>query len=302
MQNAKIESEMRFAGSELLVTDDEVVIDEAIVDSLAPLPEAPSVLERLSQLESERQGAYSQMHRMVADIGALKSGQDRWVREMEMAQCDALYRLALVAEFRSGGGAAKVLRIGVMSALLASALGCEESFCDRIQVAAPLHDIGEISLPDNLFSTPELSEMERDLMRNHCRFGQFLLADSRSPDIALAAEIALTHHERFDGDGYPCRLSGKDIPLASRIVAVVDCFDALTMKRPFRSPYSINSAMEIVMAGSGTQFDPAVVEVFRRISKTLATTREILDESKLRPGGMEWLRKPPEPGFWKKFL
>lgn len=290
------------ANSDLLVADDEVILDESIVDVLAPLPTAPGVLERLQRLECERQAAFSQMHRMVADIGALKSGQDHRVRESELARADTMYRLALVTEYRSGGSPAKVLRIGVMSALLASAMGCDEVFCDQIQAAAPLHDIGEIALPDALFSALMLNEMERELMRSHCRLGHSLLADSRTPEIAMAASIALSHHERFDGDGYPNRLVGEHIPLASRIVALVDCFDALTMQRSFRPPYSIATASEMVMAGSGTQFDPGVVEVFRRIGDGILMTRRALDEKKLRPEGMKWLGKPPEPGFWKRFL
>lgn len=290
------------ANNDLLVADDEVVIDESIVDSLAPVPTAPGILERLQRLEGERLAAFGQMHRMVADIGALKSGRDMQLRESETARADVLYRLALVAEYRSGGSSAKVLRIGVMSALLASEMGCDEAFCDQIQAAAPLHDIGEIAFPDTLFSALMLNDMERELMRSHCRVGHSLLAGSRTPEIVMAAEIALSHHERYDGEGYPDRLSGDSIPLVARIVALVDCFDALTMKRPFRQPYSIATASEMVMAGSGTQFDPAVVEVFRRINDGLLMTRRALDEKKLRAEGMKWLGKPPEPGFWKRFL
>lgn len=284
------------------VPETEVVLDEETVASLPPLPAAPGLMERMRTLEVERRAAYGQMHRMVADIGALKSGQARWARESERVQSDAMYRLALLAEFRSGGGSGKVLRIGVMSALLANALGCEEHFCDRLQVAAPLHDVGEIALPDSLFSAPVLSDMERELMRGHCRVGASLLADSLSPEIGLAAEIALAHHERYNGSGYPNRLAGADIPLAARIVAVVDCFDALTMQRPFRAAHSAATAAEMVMAGSGVQFDPAVIEVFRRISEALLLVRWVLDDKNLRPEGMKWLGKPPEPGFWKRFF
>lgn len=302
MRNSKIHNSAGRANADLLVADDEVLFDEAIVDCLSPLPSAPGVFERLHKLENERQAAYNQMHRMVADIGALKDGQGHWVREIEMVRSDAMYRLALLAEFRSGGGSAKVLRIGVMSALLAHALGGDDLFCEQMQAAAPLHDVGEISLPDNIFSAPILTEMERELMRSHCRIGHSLLVDSCSAGISLAGDIALGHHERFDGGGYPNRLSGDAIPLASRIVAVVDCFDALTIKRPFRPPYSIATASEMVMAGSGAQFDPAVIAGFRRINESVLIARRALDESKLRQDGMQWLGKPPEPGFWKRFL
>lgn len=282
--------------------DDVVFIDQASIEAVPPLPSAPGVMERLSLLENERRAAYSQMHRMVADIGTLKSGRDRWIREREMLQSDAMYRLALLAEYRSGGNSAKVLRIGVMSALIASALDCDEDYCDRLQAAAPLHDVGEIGLPDSLFGALEFSEMERALMRSHCRLGNALLAESLSPEIRMAAEIALTHHERFDGSGYPEHLAGKDIPLASRIVGVVDSFDALTSNRPYRRASTPAAAVDLIKVGSGTLFDPAVIEAFRQVSEALLIVRWVLDEKNMRPEGMKWLGKPPEPGFWKRFM
>lgn len=285
-----------------LMADAVVIMDDASIPLAPPSLEAPGVMERLRTLESERRAAYHQMHRMVADIGALKSGHERWARELEMVQSDALYRLALLAEYRSGGSSAKVLRVGVMSALIAHAMDCDEHFCECLQVAAPLHDVGEIALPDSIFNRPELSEMERAMMQNHCRVGHSLLAESLSPEIQMAAEIALTHHERFNGNGYPNHLAGEEIPLASRIVGVVDSFDALTAKRPYRQAYTPAIASQMILAGNGTLFDPRVIEAFRQINEALLTVRWVLDESNLRPEGMKWLGKAPEPGFWKRFL
>lgn len=280
----------------------EVTIDDATTPVAPAMPESPGLHERLLALENERTAAFSQMHRMVADLGALKQGHDRWIREMERAQHDAMFRLALLAEYRAGGTSGKVLRMGVMSAMLGHALGCDEQFCERLQVAAPLLDIGEIGLPDSLFSGAVLNEIERELMRSHCRLGHALLADSPSPEIRLAATIALGHHERFNGGGYPGRLSGQDIPLACRIVAVIDSFDALTQRRSFREAYSMATAAEMVMAGSGAQFDPTVIEAFRRISEALLLVRWLLDEASPHPEGKRWLGKAPEPGLWKRFL
>lgn len=280
----------------------EVILDDATAQTAPPLPPTPGLQERLRTLERERQAAFSQMHRMAADLGVLKQGQDRWQREMDLMQGDALFRLALVAEYRAGGTSGKVLRMGVMSAMLAHAMACDEAFCDRLQMAAPLLDIGEIGLPDSLFASTVLSDVERDLMRSHCRLGHALLADSASPAIVLAASIALGHHERFDGGGYPGRLSGHDIPLACRIVAVIDCFDALTQHRPFRDAYTLANAAEIVMAGSGRQFDPGVIDAFRRINEPLLLARCLLDEASPQPDGRRWLGRPPEPGLWRRFL
>lgn len=287
---------------ELSMAHPVVIMDDASVPTVSAIPVAPGVMDRLRSLETERQAAYQQMHRMVADIGTLKSGHERWVRELEMVQSDAMYRLALLAEYRSGGSSAKVLRVGVMSALIAHALDCDSQYCEHLQVAAPLHDVGEIALPDSLFSAPELSGMERELMRSHCRSGYSLLAESLSSEIRMAAEIALTHHERFNGTGYPEHLAGNDVPLAGRIVGVVDSFDALTSRRPYRPAFAPAVAAEMIMASSGTLFDPRVIEAFRQIKEALLTVRWVLDENNLRPEGMQWLGRPPEPSFWKRFL
>ena len=128
-----------------------------------------------------------------------------------------------------------------------------------------------VAWPQSSLADPALSEEGRERMRSHCRLGEALLADAQSPEIALAATIARGHHERFNGAGYPDRLAGEDIPLACRIVAVIDCFDALTLKRPFREAYPIVTAAEMVMAGSGTEFDPAVIAAFRQSIEALFT-------------------------------
>lgn len=286
-----------------LIPDAEVFLDDdGSLSLLSAMPPTPGLGERLRRLESERQEAYSQMHRMVADIGSLRRGHDRWVRDLERVQTDAYFRLALVAEHRSGGGAAKVLRIGVMSALVAHAMDCEAHFCECLQAAAPLHDIGEIALPDVLLNAPVLSSIERELMRSHCRAGHALLVDSPGAEIAMAADIALTHHERFDGGGYPNHLAGEAIPLAGRIVAVVDCFDALTLKRPYRAAYLPAVAAEMVLAANGSQFDPAVIEAFRRVLESIQLVRWVLDDNNPRPEAARWLGKPPESGLWRRFL
>ena len=286
---------------ELLVSD-RVVLDDSMTEMLAPLQPPPGVRERLRTLEDERQQAVSQMHRMVVDIRALKDGHQRWARELDAAQADTMYRLALVVEDRNGGTPSKILRIGLMSAILAHAMGCEESFCDEIQLAAPLHDIGEIALPDRILEAPVLGDIERELMRNHCRLGHALLVDSVVPELRLAAEIALNHHERFNGRGYPNRLQGDEIPLAARIVALIDCFDALTLKRPYREAYPAAVAVQMVLAGTGAQFDPVLVEVFRRISESIVAVRWLFDDAQPRPEARKWLGGPPERGLWKRFV
>lgn len=281
---------------------DQVVLDDSTLQELPAIPEVPGVRDRLQALEQERRAAFNQMHRMVADIGALRTGQERWIRELDSARIDVLYRLSLVAEYRMGGApAAKILRMGIMSAILANALGCDEAFCECLQLAAPLLDIGEIALPDALLNSPTMNDIERDLMRGHCHLGHSLLAGSAAPELRMAAEIALSHHERFDGSGYPHHLSGEGIPLAGRIVAVIDCFDALTLRRPYRAAHTPAKAVEMVLSGTGTQFDPAIVEAFRLVSEALLQVRWTFDDVNPRPEGEKWLGRPPEHGLWRRF-
>jgi putative two-component system response regulator len=282
--------------------DTEVCLDDTTLAHLPVLPPEQPIGERLRLLELERRAAYSQMHRMMGDIGTLKYRHERSVRDMELAQVDAMYRLALLAEYRNGSSSAKVLRIGVMAALVANALGCSGEFCERLQMAAPLHDVGEIGVPDSILWEPVYGEIELQQMRHHCQLGAALLGNSEVPELQMAAEIARCHHERYDGGGYPAGKRGDAIPLAARIVAVVDCFDALTCDRPDREARPIRAAIALVLAGSGEQFDPKVTRAFLKVSELLGVVRQVLDESAMGNEARQWLEKPPAPGFWRGFV
>jgi putative two-component system response regulator len=141
-------------------------------------------------------------------------------------------------------------------------------FAERIKHAAPLHDVGKLGLPDAiLLKRGRLTEQERTVMQTHTTIGAKILADSQFPVLRLGHEIALTHHERWDGAGYPSRLAAEDIPLVGRITAVADVFDALTHARPYKPAWGLEPAVTEIVAQAGAQFDPAVVAAFQQLHR-----------------------------------
>jgi putative two-component system response regulator len=184
-------------------------------------------------------------------------------RDLEAARAELLDRLALAAEYRDDDTQEHARRIGRTSGLLAHWLGLGFDTRELIIRAAQLHDVGKIGIPDAILLKPgRLTDAELEVMKRHTRIGADLLAGGVSPVLKLAREIALTHHERWDGTGYPHRLAGTAIPLVGRIVAVADVFDALTHARPYKDAWPVDQAVEEIRAQSGRQFDPAVVEAF----------------------------------------
>jgi len=183
-------------------------------------------------------------------------------RDLERAKVEILQRLAMAAEFRDDDTGEHTKRVGRLSALMAEALELEETQVDLIGSAAPLHDVGKIGVPDAvLLKAGKLSDEEWEVMKLHTVTGARMLSESVSPVLQLGERIALTHHERWDGRGYQ-GLTGKDIPLSGRIVAVADAFDAMTHARPYREPTSVEEATEEILSERGRQFDPMAVDAF----------------------------------------
>jgi PAS domain S-box-containing protein/putative nucleotidyltransferase with HDIG domain len=192
---------------------------------------------------------------------------ERRVRErtaaLEEARLETLQRLAVAAEYRDDATHQHTERVGRTAALLARELGLGEEWAALIRRAAPLHDIGKVGIPDPILLKPgKLTPAEWDVMTSHAEIGARILADSKFPVLSVAEQIALTHHERWDGTGYPHGREGEEIPLTGRIVGIADVFDALTHERPYKDAWSIPDAVLEVESGSGTQFDPRVVEAF----------------------------------------
>ena len=183
--------------------------------------------------------------------------------ELEQAQGEILARLAAAAEHRDDDTGRHTLRVGQLSAVLAEALGLPRDLVEVIRAAAPLHDVGKIGVPDQiLLKVGRLTPEEFAVMKTHTTIGAAILAGGSSPLVVEAEGIALSHHERWDGRGYPNGLEGDEIPLGARIVAVADVFDALTHARPYRPAWPLEQVLDEMRAQRGRQFDAAVVDAF----------------------------------------
>lgn len=183
--------------------------------------------------------------------------------QLQHAHEETLRRFASAIEVRNTETGDHVERVGQLCGLLAERLGWDEERCAELRLASLLHDVGKIAIPDRLLLKPgPLTLDERSQMEHHTVIGHGLLCDSPSTLLALAADIALHHHERWDGFGYPHGLRGEQIPAASRIVTVADVFDALTSDRPYRPAFTGEQALATMLAERGRQFDPDVLDTF----------------------------------------
>lgn len=188
---------------------------------------------------------------------------DKATAEMVSREEELIRRLALAAECHDSTTGLHIERMAQYSFIVAQALGMSEAACEQLLKAAPMHDIGKVGVPDAILNKPgRLTNEEMEQMRLHTVYGYEILSGSSSKLIQLAADIALSHHERFDGGGYPNRLSGDAIPLAARIVSVADVFDALTSVRSYKSVWSTDEALYYLIQGRGGQFDPVCVDAF----------------------------------------
>jgi PAS domain S-box-containing protein len=187
----------------------------------------------------------------------------RTSRDLEQAQFEMLARLAAAAEYRDDETGQHTRRVGELSVTIAERLGLPASQIELIGLAAPLHDIGKIAIPDALLGKPgKLTQEEFDQMKTHTAVGAQMLSGSAFALVQLAEQIAGTHHERWDGRGYPSGLAGDAIPIAGRIVAVADVFDALTHERPYKSAWTTEDAIAEMTSQAGRHFDPDVLEAF----------------------------------------
>lgn len=219
----------------------------------------------------------TELQARVRNLLALRQAQcelaDRakWLaREVEIAtrhlvarEEEIIWRLARAIEYRDGGTGEHVSRVAQISRIIAEGIGLDPERCRSIYLAAPLHDIGKIGIADAILGKPgKLTPEEVAIMRQHVSIGARILDHGTSDIIRTAELIAQSHHERWDGTGYPDRLSGIDIPIEARIVAVADVFDALCSERPYKRAWPIDEAYAEIVACSGTHFDPACVAAF----------------------------------------
>lgn len=216
-------------------------------------------------------------------------------RELERSKRGILWRLAKAGEFRDEETGNHVARVACTSQLVSNALGLDAALSEAIFLTSPLHDIGKIGIPDNILLKPgPLTPGEMEVMRTHCLIGAAILLEQPSgfgdfgeaflgadhdegieSDALLqtASEICLTHHERWDGDGYPDRLAGDAIPITGRIVAISDVYDALRSARPYKKAFPVEKAFDVIQESRGTHFDPAVCDAFTTIRDDIENLR-----------------------------
>jgi putative two-component system response regulator len=186
--------------------------------------------------------------------------------DLEQSRLEILDRLALAAEYRDDETHQHAKRIARTTTLLARELGFSAKTVRQIRHTAPIHDIGKIGIPDQILLKPgKLTAAEFEVIKTHTTIGAQMLSGSDAPLLQMAEQIALTHHERWDGTGYPNRLAGDRIPVTGRIVAVADVFDALTHERPYKEAWPLDRATQEIISQAGRQFDPQVVNAFQAL-------------------------------------
>jgi putative two-component system response regulator len=201
--------------------------------------------------------------------------------ELKRTRLQVIQRLGRAAEYKDNETGMHVMRMSHYSHILALACGYTELEAENLLHAAPMHDIGKIGIPDHIMLKPgKLTEEEFAIMRKHPEIGAEILGEADSDLIRLAISVSMTHHEKWDGSGYPKGLAGKDIPIEGRIVGLADVFDALTSVRPYKEAWSIEDTMDYIKAQSGKHFDPELVVLFEQnLDVILAVKNRWKDEN-----------------------
>jgi putative two-component system response regulator len=244
------------------VEDDEVRMRALEAGATDFLPKRAQSLEMSVRLRNLVRLALAvrKLNDRAADLATEVAAATRRLQEREE---EIILRLALAVEYRDNDTGEHTLRVAKYSRIIAEQLGLSPRLCRDIYLAAPLHDVGKVAIPDSILLKPgRLNEDEMAIIRTHATIGGRILADSHCELIQLGAAIAIAHHERWDGKGYPRGLKGDDIPVAARVVAVADVFDALTTKRPYKEAMPLAAAREMLEAKRGHEFDPTCVDAF----------------------------------------
>ena len=243
------------------------------ISSQLRLKEAQDALKRSQAGLEEQVARRTEELRRTCEVAADAN------RRTYFAHVDTIRRMVLAAELKDPDTARHILRISRYSVVLAKALHMSPGETEVLGHAVTMHDVGKIGIPDAiLFKRGALDEEEKKVMESHTLIGSRILADSPSELMQQGQVVALSHHERWDGTGYPRRLHGEQIPLAGRICAVVDVFDAMTTTRPYRPAHSPEEALETMRRGRGAQFDPMLLDLFMGRLKEVLEVRERLVE------------------------
>ena len=208
--------------------------------------------------------------RLESEVTARTQDLQQAYATIKRTSFETIFRLSRAAEFKDDDTGEHIVRMGHFAGAIARQMGLQDQEIENIFYGAPMHDVGKIATPDAILRKPgKLNAEEWKIMQQHCEQGALILANPETELLTVAETIAISHHEKWDGSGYPKGLAGADIPLAGRITAIADVFDALTSKRPYKEPFSIEKSFAIIRESRGGHFDPAVVDAFFTIEKEI---------------------------------
>ena len=215
--------------------------------------------------------------RMLEEIITQK---EKLLEEVTLTRLEVIRRLSRAAEYRDTDTGSHIIRMSKYCRLIALAYAVDESEAELIYNASHMHDLGKIGIPDTILLKPgSLTEEERRIMEKHCEIGADIISEHPSKLLKLSRLAALSHHEKWDGTGYPFKLAGMDIPLIGRVAAIADVFDALTNKRPYKEAWEISRATEFIKISSGTHFEPKMVDAFFKVLPEIIIIKECYTDS-----------------------
>jgi len=224
--------------------------------------------------------AHTAFKSKINTVAVLEKKIEARTLELSEANQFLIKSMALIAEFKDKDTGKHVLRVGQYARILAEVYGLVPEICYLIEKAAPLHDLGKIAIPDSiLLKSGSLDDAERKIMDGHSKIGADILSSRSSMLVSMASTIALSHHERWDGAGYPSGLAGESIPIEARITAIADVFDALTTVRPYKEAWTVSQAVEHLEQGAGHHFDPNLIVLFiENLDKILNIKNTYVDD------------------------
>jgi putative two-component system response regulator len=235
-------------------------------------------LEKFGEMGADSPIQLASANLRAHELEAARLRQKVAEREVQQSRVEMLERMAIAADIREDISGEHGFRVGSLSALLAREIGWDRDACSALDIAARLHDIGKIGIPEKiLLDEKTLREAEKQFIAAHTRVGAEILSRSDIPQVRIAEEIARCHHEWWEGTGYPRQLKGKDIPRSARIVALADVFDALTHGRPYAPARPIEEALDLIASLRGRQFDPELTDHFLALVRRLARENQDLD-------------------------
>jgi putative two-component system response regulator len=251
------------------------------VELLARIRNSVRVRRYYDNLEQQREQLEVAVHERTAALNEAIGKLTQIQVDLRASQEETIYRLSRAAEFRDDETGQHLQRMSRYCQLIGRRIGLDENTCELLRIASPMHDVGKLGIPDRILLKPgRLTHEEFAVMKGHAEIGYRILVGSDATPLKIAATIAYTHHEKWDGNGYPRALKGEEIPLPGRIAAVADVFDALTSARPYKPAWKLEDALDLMKTNRGAHFDPNLVDAFfDALPEVLTIRSRFVDES-----------------------